>query len=412
MMKDRLHYLFRQYFEKAATPEEIAELMSRLSEDASEEEILSLMDETWEGFTSPQPVFADEKSQQMLQYALQAPEQKQPVIIKRWRSVAAAAAVLLLLFSTGYLLLKKEPVASPQATLPQPVKFKNDITPAKEDVVLTLANGARIVLDDASNGNLASQGGVSVIKQNGQLSYAKASGKSASAAVYNSIATARGKQYMVVLSDGTKVWLNAASVLRYPAVFDVSVRRGELSGEAYFEVTHTANKKVPFIVATVPPSGGRSAEIMVLGTHFNINAYNDEALVKTTLLEGSVRISTTADTGTKTKITTVLTPGQQAQLSHLSDHGSIHLVKEANVHQTMAWKNELFDFENETIRDIMRQLSRWYDIDVEFKGEISEKHYYGAIRRQVNISEVFKMLEIAGNVSFSINGKKVYIQQK
>jgi hypothetical protein len=101
MMKDRLHYLFRQYFEKAATPEEIAELMSRLSEDASEEEILSLMDETWEGFTSPQPVFADEKSQQMLQYALQAPEQKQPVIIKRWRSVAAAAAVLLLLFYKG-----------------------------------------------------------------------------------------------------------------------------------------------------------------------------------------------------------------------------------------------------------------------------------------------------------------------
>lgn len=406
MMSERQHYLFQRYFEKLATPEEAAELMSWLAENASDQEVLSLMDGTWESFVPTQPVFDEEKSNRMLLYALQAPVEKQRM--KYWRSWAAAAAILLLLLSSGYLLMKK---TSPAVHHHQLAKLKNDITPANGNVVLTLANGASIVLDDAANGHLASQGGSSIIKQNGRLLYAVA-GKSGTTTIYNTISTARGKQYMVILSDSTKVWLNATSSLRYPAVFDDTIRKVELSGEAYFEVAH--NRKAPFIVATVAPAGGRSAEVRVLGTHFNVKAYKDESLVKTTLLEGSVRMSTIKDATTKTRISALLAPGQQAQLSHLSgeDDHNIHLVKEVNVHQILAWKNDLFDFENETIQDIMRQLTRWYDIEVEFKGDIPEKHYYGAIRRQVNISEVFKMLEIAGNVTFTINGKKVYVQKK
>lgn len=428
MATERLHYLFRQYVEKSATPEETTELMAWLSENASDNDILSLMDNAWEDFTSARQVFDTEKSNRMLQQALAAVPAATPVMYpitgrKRWRIPAAAAAILLLIFGS-YLLLRKEAVHSPvQQTIPV-AKSGNDIAPANGKIMLTIANGAPIALEDIPNGQIPGQGTGTAVKQNGQLLYAPSTGKSEAAAVYNTITTARGKQYMVVLSDGTRVWLNTASSLRFPAVFNDTIRKVELSGEGYFEVAPAyfataRNKRIPFIVTTVPPAGGRAAEIAVLGTHFNIKAYNDEALIKTTLLEGSVRISAAKSSTTKDRVAALLTPGQQARLSNLSAHNNaspadrdIQLVKDINIRQTMAWKNELFDFENESIQDIMQQLSRWYDIEVEFKGTIPEKHYYGAIRRQVNISEVFKMLEIAGNVTFTIQGKKVYIQQK
>jgi len=423
MVTERLQYLFRQYFEESITPEETAELMAWLSENASDSDILSLMDGAWEDFTSNRQVFDTEKSNRMLQQALAATPAEEPVLYpvtgrKRWRTLVAAAAILLLI-SGSYLLLKKEATHSPVPQNIPVAKSRNDIAPAQGKVMLTIANGAPIALDDIPNGQIPGQGTGTAVKQNGQLLYAHTTGKSEAPAVYNTISTARGKQYMVVLSDGTRVWLNTGSSLRFPAVFNDTVRKVELSGEAYFEVApaHFAaarNKRIPFIVTTVPPAGGRGAEIAVLGTHFNIKAYNDEALIKTTLLEGSVRISAAQSSTTKERISALLTPGQQARLSNLSSSNDrdIQLVKDVNIRQTMAWKNELFDFENESIQDIMRQLSRWYDIEVEFKGTIPEKHYYGAIRRQVNISEVFKMLEIAGNVTFTIQGKKVYIQQK
>ena len=224
-----------------------------------------------------------------------------------------------------------------------------DIAPGGDKAILTLADGTKVVLDTAGNGAITRQGNVTVIKLNGQLAYQPSTLTSTSTLTYNTISTPRGGQYQLVLADGSKVWLNAASSLRFPTAFAGKERRVEVTGEAYFEVAHDA--AMPFIVQR------GEAEVKVLGTHFNINGYEDEPSLKITLLEGKVRVSSRDQTA-------VLKPGQQAQLQ--TTNSKLQTTNQVDIDEVVAWKNGLFQFEQADIKTIMRQVARWYNVDVVF----------------------------------------------
>jgi len=210
---------------------------------------------------------------------------------------------------------------------------------------------------------------------------------------FNTISTPVGGQYTVVLPDGSKVWLNAASSLKFPTAFTGTERRVELTGEGYFEVAK--NKHMPFKV------NFNREEVEVLGTHFNISAYPDEAVTRTTLLEGSVRIS-------KNNIKKILVPGQQA-ISSMQTGG--FNIAEVNTDEAIAWKNGLFLFHNENIRSIMKKIARWYNVDVNYQGSFTNQEYGGRISQSKNLSEILKNLELTGTIHFKIEGRRVTVME-
>jgi ferric-dicitrate binding protein FerR (iron transport regulator) len=310
----------------------------------------------------------------------------------RWIAYAAAVVLLAALTIT---LNKRQDIKHPQSLANQ---YK-DLPPGTNKAVLTLADGSTIVLDSAKHGQIASQQHA-VIKEdeNGKVVYEAtdeaqnpATSTPAETIAMNMLTTPRGGQYQVVLPDGTKVWLNAASSLKYPTAFTGNERRVELTGEAYFEVSKDPSK--PFNVKTA------SQTVTVLGTHFNINSYTDEGATKTTLLEGSVRV--TGNTGQSVKIK----PGQQA----INALNSIEINENANIDEAVAWKNGKFVFSNTDLQTIMRQLSRWYDVDVEYQGKTEQKHYMGRISRNVPVSQIFEILKTSG-LNFTINGRKIIVK--
>ena len=254
------------------------------------------------------------------------------------------------------------------------------------------------ILDSAADGSLAQQGGVKVIKLGGQLAYQQAD--NTTEILWNTITTPKGGQYQLVLADGSKVWLNAASSLRFPTVFQGNERKVELTGEGYFEISSQVmagvQKKLPFIVAV----GDMSVE--VTGTHFNINSYGDEPSVKTTLLEGKVSVR-------KGENMMPLNPGQQAIISQGRDN--IQVTKDVDMEEVMAWKNGRFMFNNADVETIMRQAARWYDVDVVFKGNISET-FSGNPPRSEYISKLLNVMEATGKVDFEINGRQIIVKPK
>lgn len=316
-----------------------------------------------------------------------------------WPRIAAAIAIVMLAGAGWYFLVRGPDEAhSPEEQL------AGDIAPGGNKAMLTLADGKTISLTDAASGRLALQSGVAVEKAaDGQLVYqAPAAGNTSGAPAYNTIATPRGGQYQVTLPDGSKVWLNAASSLKYPASFTgLQKRRVELSGEGYFEITKDESK--PFLVV----SGQQTVE--VLGTHFNVNAYRDEPAVKTTLLEGSVLVRTKSQTTANTKLETqnlpagrqgskLLRPGQQA-----IRQGDDFQVLEVDPEAAVGWKNGKFVFEEESLESILRRVSRWYDAEIEFTDERVKKiRFGGTMSRFDNISKVLSKLEITGDVRFEI----------
>jgi transmembrane sensor len=301
----------------------------------------------------------------------------------------AAAAILLGVCVGGYwLLLNKSQLAVMQV---QAGRFKNDVQPGGNKATLTLSSGSVIDLDSARHGALATQGSSQVIKLNDSvLTYASGT-KSAEAVAYNTLATPKGGQYLLVLPDGTKVWLNAASSITYPTAFAGQERKVAITGEAYFEVAK--NEKLPFIVQK------GEMTMQVLGTHFNVNTYEDEDAMKTTLLEGSVKILRGSNSS-------VLRPGQQAILGN--NNGQIQVINDANIEEVMAWKNGLFHFNNSSLQDVMRQIARWYDVEIEYKGAIPTRQFGGEISRNSNASEVLKILELS-KVHFQIDGRKIVV---
>jgi ferric-dicitrate binding protein FerR (iron transport regulator) len=332
----------------------------------------------------------------------------------------AAAAILIMLTGTVYYLYNNRPVATIAKT---DASLKNDVAPGRNKAVLTLANGATIDLDDASNGMVAQQGNAKVLKpDDGQLVYAQEGNSEEAALSYNTLATPRSGQYRLVLPDGSKVWLNAESSIRYPVAFMGNERRVQITGEAYFEVRSlllSSGQKMPFIVdISAPTGGGREGtgnmRVEVLGTHFNVNAYNDESVIKTTLLEGKVRVvngeSPTGRGGQSigNEQLATLKPGQQAQVNKA---GAIKVQNETDVEDVVAWKNGLFHFESAEIKTVMRQIARWYDVDVVYEGaNVKNDPLYVEISRNTQLSDVLKVLEESGSAKFSIQGRTVIVK--
>jgi ferric-dicitrate binding protein FerR (iron transport regulator) len=319
-----------------------------------------------------------------------------------------AAAVLIVLMAGIYWAFFNK--VSPQKEVVQKAPSSNTvtITPGSNKAILTLADGSAIVLDSAQNGALAQQGNVQVVKSNdGELKYLSAADSRQPATVaYNRLSTPRGGQFVLTLPDNSKVWLNAASSIKYPTVFTGNERRVEITGEAYFEIEKNPNK--PFRV-DILLSTGKGGSVEVLGTHFNINAYNDESSIRTTLLEGKVKIinrtsSTPAIAGNKAPV--FLAPGQQAQLN---SNDEIKIVNNANIEATMAWKNGLFQFDDVTIQTVLHQVARWYDLEIVYERDVSQDRFQGKIYRNTDIAKLLKILELSG-AHFKIEGKRIIVQ--
>ena len=312
---------------------------------------------------------------------------------RMWRR--AAAAILIIMAGAAFFIFRQNHAAEPMVTISPSPTPASEVLPGGNRATLTLHDGSTILLDEAATGSLAQQGNIQVRKEkDGQLVYT-ASGKQGSPdnIQYNIVATPKGGQYQVHLPDGTKVWLNAASSIRFPTGFTGKERAVSVSGEAYFEVAHNARQ--PFVV-----TAGETI-VQVLGTRFNIMAYDNEEMTKTTLAEGAVKIS---DAGR----TAMLRPGEQMQVNAQE----FKLVKHADVEAELAWRNGLFHFKNAGIRAVMKQVERWYNISVEYEGSLPEKQFNGKVPRNVNLSELMEILSFYDDMQCTIEHNTISIKRR
>lgn len=393
----RLNSLLQRFHNKTASQEEIDELRSLINSSDVDEELKKI----WDQVPEQDPFFSEEKSAQILAGILQ----HQPVVVmmpkkRRLAMIMAAAAVLVLLFAGTWFYFNTSGTAKPGTeNIVKTDDHKQTIMPGGDKAILTLSDGTVIVLDSISNGTLALQGNSKVIKLNDQVVYNN--NQQAGTAIettYNTLSTPRGGQYMLTLEDGTKVWLNAASSIKYPSAFNAGERTVELTGEAYFEVAKNPAK--PFKVSV------RGMEIQVLGTHFNVMAYSDEVAVKTTLLEGSVKVSGKHPQTMNYKPQTLI-PGQQAQQNKA---GEFKIINDVDLEQVVAWKNGYFQFNRDGIEVIMKQIARWYDVEISYEGKIAAREFGGKISRNSDIREILKVLELS-DVHFRIEGKKIIVMR-
>lgn len=303
---------------------------------------------------------------------------------RRWM---AAAAVLLLLAAGVFWWITDKKYTGPAPV----VKYATPITPGREGAILTLANGSQVLMDTIRNGVISLQGGAMAKVVDGSLIY-EASGDKV---VYNTTSTPKGRQYQVTLPDGSVVWLNAFSSVTYPTVFVGKERRVKVTGEAYLEVTK--DKSRPFFVEI---DGGET--VKVLGTSFNINAYRDEPQITTTLMEGVVNITTTSRAKGETAIAPVtLRPGQQAVVSAAYSGenrgtGDMRVLDNIDTLQVLAWKNGLFNFEGVYLKTAMKQIARWYDVDVVYQGTVPDVKFFGSISRSISLAGLIKGLNSTG----------------
>lgn len=308
----------------------------------------------------------------------------------RWMKPALKiAATLLLLAGAGFgaYVLELRQTSDPVAPM---------LAAGRDKAILRLADGSEIQLDSTGVPAIPRQGNVNATITNGLLSYEGHERQDEK--LYNTILTPRGGQYEVALADGTRVWLNSLSSLRYPVAFSGTERTVELAGEAYFEVAK--DPRMPFTVRIVSSPGDTPAEIRVLGTHFNVMAYSDERTIATTLLEGSVRI-------VKGDLNGTLSPGEQAQLSQTG----LAIRKDYDVSQAIAWKNGTFAFNDTPLENIMRQIARWYDVDVTFHDDVRSLEFGGVISRRENASAVLSLLELTGEVKFDVDGRHIVVRR-
>ncbi|QEC43246.1 FecR family protein [Pseudobacter ginsenosidimutans] len=307
----------------------------------------------------------------------------------QWTWLKYAAAVLLLLAVGAWLWLSQSEKRSSVTTAPVAVA---DIKPGKDGALLTLADGSQIRLDSIGNGWQIQENGTTLKMENGKLAYRSGNG---SELAYNTISTPNGRQFHVQLPDGSHVWLNAASSLTYPTSFNGNKRQVQITGEVYFDVA--PNPKQPFMVQV-----DASTSVEVLGTVFNVNAYANETVMRTTLVEGSIRIKAGQEQ-------VLLQPGQQALYQQGKSTG-IRIV-EADTEQELAWKNGFFNFNNEDIPAFLRQLERWYDIHVIIDGTIPSMKFKGGLDRNTSLSEILKVLSKL-NIPYRLEGKTLSVGNK
>jgi transmembrane sensor len=316
-----------------------------------------------------------------------------------WPMYVAAACVLLIFLTGAYFLFfnKHQNQVAKNETKTEP---GNDVQPGTYKVKLTLSNGSSISIDTTRQGIVVQQGGITVINEGGKLIYRQTDKQKE--ILYNTLTTTKGETYATILSDGTKAWLNSQSSIHYPISFNGDLRKVEITGEVFFEVAPSVallangqKGKRPFIVTTP------DIEVEVLGTHFNINSYKDEQAVKTTLLEGKVNVRSITNNAQL-----LLQPGEQAQLNRQSQ--AISKAKDVDVDAEVAWHYGIFQFNNADLQTVMRQLARWYDVEVEYAGNVPDREFLGKIPRDMKLSEVLSLLE-KQKVHFKIEGKKIVV---
>lgn len=387
LTKERIHYLLKAYISKQASPAEEIEFMSWILEAGEDCELKSYVLDIWNQYTAAED-YSYVNWDKVYSRIVYSPVVSIKPKVRRmgWSSFAAASVILIVLCAGAYFYLSPRSLQSIATIEPK----QNDVAPpAGNKAVLVLADGTKIELDSTDNGTLAVQGNVQIIKKStGEISYA---GTATGVVTYNTLSVPRGSKPMsLMLSDGSKVWINVGSSLTYPTAFTGKERKVKISGEAYFEVVH--NEKMPFIV--------QNADLMVrdLGTHFNVNTYEDEPAEQVTLLEGLVRI-------TRNTLSQLLKPGQQARINN----NNIKVLNNVDMDEVMAWKNGKFMFDkNMDIGAIMRQISRWYNVDIEYQRNIDQR-FWGSVSKDVNVSQVLKILEATGGVKFKVEGNKIIV---
>ena len=398
MSEFRLTYLLQVYFDKIATPAERDELMGLLMQSGNDMQVKMLLQSTWQKFTSNDTIFSEAQSQQIIANIFNHETAAEIIPIKHAETLqrphyslwpAAAAIILFIVSGAVYFLLqpKQLPQQIVQSGAAKP--FNKVIAAGGYKAVLTLADGSDIILDSTHQGTLAKQGNVKIMRLNTATVAYKAADENNQPVSYNTLSTPNGGQYQLILPDGSKVWLNASSSIHFPTVFKGKERNVSVTGEVYFEVAKNAAK--PFKITV------KDMEVQVLGTHFDIMAYDDESAMRTTLLEGSVKV-------TKGYLHKMLVPGKQSIINELPEIK----VADADLEEVMAWKNGLFQFNGLDIKTVMRQISRWYDVDVVYEGNIPSGHFTGVVNRSNDISQVLKIMQ-AGGVRFKIDGRKLVV---
>jgi len=408
--------LFKKYITNQCTAEETQEVLELLCAEEYGPVFKELIDAELQ-----QKVQERIKTSPGVETALAVTKEK--IILRLSKSTAAnpgfhkstwfkftMAAVLLLCAGMAVFFY-----ADKQMALKNEQYLGADIAPGGNKAVLTLADGSKIVLDETVKGNLSNQAGITITKTgDGKLVYTvqedgHQGGRAKVSRLTNTISTPRGGQYQINLPDGTRVWLNAESVLKFPVSFSkLKERRVELQGEAYFEVAKVMIEnpgpkakelRMPFFVEC------KRQTIEVMGTHFNVNAYADNKETKTTLLEGAVKVLPMNGPATGPKI---LKPGQQAKVSQ-----NAHAVRVIQVDPLteIAWKNGQFFFENEPIEDIMKEIARWYDVEVVYQADVSDKTVWGSVTRYANVSKVLSILELTGEIHFKVEGRRITVQK-
>ncbi len=388
MSQEKIETLLIASMNDTATPEQLEELASLIN--ASNSESLSpILKNAWESFNS-EASMKEEKAEAILQYIL-SNQQKQhtPKIVPIYKRIwvqFAVAAMLLLMVGAGYYFFLNKPASTVEAN-----KTPQDILPGSNKATLTLSDGKQVALDDVAKGKVADEDGALIDKSgNGELVYLPKA--KTEKVTYNTLTTPNGGQHHLTLADGTQVWLNAGSSITFPTAFVEKERVVSITGEAYFEVTK--NPQQPFKVKV------RQQEVQVLGTHFNINAYTNEQQLKTTLLEGAVRVNVN-------KMMVMLKPGQQSQLT---ETGSIKVENSIDIEEVMAWKNGLFKLKSADIPSVLRQIARWYDVEIVYEGEMPKGHISGTVPRTMTLSKVLDALQLSG-VKLEVDGRRVIVKQ-
>ncbi|RVT97355.1 FecR family protein [Mucilaginibacter limnophilus] len=409
MDHSEISLLFKKLVNNQCTKEEADQLMDLLTQKQYEEVFQQLIEEQ---LKRPEPDTVEiQNTRYSLNLRLKEILKDDTAEIKviepkfrTYRFLRTAAVIISCLSISVYFITRN-------ISHEKIVNKDNEISFGSNKAFLTLSNGKKINLEDVANGNIVTQSDLLIKKNSDGLMVCQpnptAKNHGNSTQTFNTITTPDGGQYQIILADGSKVWLNAASSIKFPSHFAPEERLVELSGEAYFEIVKVTNshdskaarKKQPFVVLS------KRQKIEVLGTRFNVNDYAEENGVKTTLLHGSVKVEA-FDNGGRQKVsqTKILLPGQQAELSAVK-----FTISTADTASAVAWKEGYFQFDNENIYVVMRKISRWYNVQVEYKGNMQGKMFSGTISKYSHVSDVLKMLQLTGTVSFTIKDRKIIV---
>lgn len=383
MVTSEFQELFSRWCNNQTNPEEEQKLALFFATRDAEADLTPAMESIWYA-TTPSPLAQETDSRKLAQYLTEHTTpvlQTRPRVEQLFRWKYAAAVIVLVV--VGWLTNKY----SRPDKMEDEVAATAPIMPGKDGAILTLADGSTLVLDSLANGIVANQNGATVILKNGQLQYDRAN-NSTTTTTYNTVTTPKGRQFNIQLPDGTRVWLNAESSIHYPTQF-FKERSVKITGEVYFEVKKDKSK--PFLVKI-----NDHTEIDVLGTRFNVNAYKDETTINATLIDGSIRVK-----NARTEV--LLQPGEQAQITE-----KIKIVKNANTEQEMAWKNGLFNFHGKSLEEVMRQLVRWYDIEVVYEKGIPNITFGGEMTKSILLSDILVALE-KSEVHFRMEGRRLIV---